>query len=69
MDIFAPHLPNLNISLLSHVGLVSLYLALDFSPDLCSWMLPLHCTISHLLSIETWLHTGTAGALLFARKE
>jgi len=32
-------------------------------------MLQLHCTISHLLSIESWLHTGTAGALLFARKE
>jgi len=69
MDIFVHHLPNLNISLIGHLGLVSLFLASDFSTDLCSWMLQLHCTISHLLSTESCLHTGTEGVFLFVRKE
>jgi len=68
MENFAPHLPNLNISLIGHLGVVSLFLASAFSTELCSWMLQLHRTISHLLSTESWLHTGTA-VFLFARKE
>jgi len=69
MDNFAPHLPNPNVSLIGSLGLISLLFASDFSTDLCSRMLQLHCTISHLLSIESWLHTGREGVFLFARKE
>jgi len=69
MDNFAPRLSKPSVSLIGHLGLASWFLASDFSTDLYSWMSQLHCTISHLFSIESWLHTGTAGVFLYARKE
>jgi len=69
MENFAPQIHSLNISLIGHLGLGSLFIASAFSTDLCSWMLQLHCTISHLLFTESCLHTGTAGVFLYARKE
>ena len=67
MENFAPHFPSLTISDIGHLGLASLFLASDFSTEVCSWMLQLLGTPSHLLSSENWLHTATGGLLLIAK--
>jgi len=68
MGNLAPHLRYLTISVISHLG-QSVFPASDFSPEVCSWMLQLHCIISHLLSLENWLHTGTEEFFLFESEE
>jgi len=52
MDKLAPHLPKPTSSLISLLALASLLLTSDFSVELCSCLVQLLCTTSHLLSFE-----------------
>lgn len=69
MDSLAHHLPNPSVFLFGPLGFASLVLASDLFTEVCSWMLQLLGTNSHLLSSENWLHTGTGGLLLIAKTQ
>jgi len=61
MDNLAAQLSIPTTSLISHLGLASLFLTPDFSTEVHSRVLQHLFTKSHLLSSDNWLHTGSFG--------
>ena len=66
MDKLAFHNPNPNPFSHCPLGLTSLPLTSDVSPQFCRWVQQLLCTIPHLFAIKDWLHTCAENCFISA---